>query len=65
METQDTGKKGSTDYSAASSTVASPTATPPNEKVEEQERWNPMNESIWTRLGLSLESFKPAPGHTM
>lgn len=65
METQDTEKKASADYSAASSTVAaSPTATPPNEKVE-AERWNPMNESIWTRLGLSLESFKPAPGHSM
>lgn len=27
-------------------------------------RYDPMQESVWTRLGLSFESYKRAPGST-
>ena len=32
--------------------------------VVKYEFYDPSKESIWTRLGLSLESFKRAPGTT-
>ncbi|GAA5953501.1 hypothetical protein JCM3765_005055 [Sporobolomyces pararoseus] len=57
----DSEKGSSKNDDSTTSTLA--TATPPNERVE-VEPWNPMNESIWTRLGVTAESFKPAPGHT-
>lgn len=53
---------------------AMPEATPPaagdSEKGAEaattrpEQIYDPSKESRWTRLGLSLESFKPAPGST-
>ena len=27
-------------------------------------RYNPQDETVWTRLGLSFESYKRAPGST-
>lgn len=38
-----------------------------NEKDYRTDRadiYDPSKESIWTRAGLSWESYKPAPGHT-
>ncbi|GAA6058880.1 hypothetical protein JCM10212_002824 [Sporobolomyces blumeae] len=53
------GSSKADDTTAASSTAASAVQT-----TNEPELYDPSKESIWTRLGLNVESFKPAPGHT-
>ncbi|GAA6010008.1 hypothetical protein JCM11491_005827 [Sporobolomyces phaffii] len=60
MSVADT-EKGSTAKHDDSTAASMTTATPANERAEQP--WSPNQESFWTRLGVTAESFKPAPQH--
>lgn len=40
------------------------TTTTESPHHSQAELYDPSKESIWTRLGVNFESFKPAPGTT-
>jgi yeast amino acid transporter len=48
----------------AISGASSSASTSPADRNKKAVFYDPWKESIWTRLGLSLESFKRAPGST-